>query len=184
MKSGVRCAPFIIAALSLFGFSSGAFAHRLDEYLQATLVAIAAGDIRLQINFTPGVDIADQVLPLIDRNGDGTISEKEAAAYAQLVKRDLVVRIDQHPANLKLTLSRFDQPNELRTGSGLIQLEYLVHPGPTVAGVHQLTFENRHLPKLSVYLLNAAKPNSDSVRITSQKRNQIQSTGEIGFIFR
>src|SRR5436190_9105436 len=131
MTSGLRCAPLIIAVLSPLGFSSGAFAHRLDEYLQATLVVIAPGDIRLQINFTPGVDIADQVLALIDRNGDNTISEKEAAAYSQLVKRDLVVRIDQHPASLKLTLCRFDQPNELRTGSGLIQLEYLVQAGPT-----------------------------------------------------
>jgi len=184
MKNGLRCAPLIIAALSLLGFSSVAFGHRLDEYLQATLVVIAQGDIRLQINFTPGVEIADQILALIDHDRDNTISETEAAAYSELVKRDLVVRIDGQPAILKLTLCRFDQPNELRTGSGLIQLEYLVNAGPTRAGVHQFTFENRHLPKLSVYLLNAAKPSSDSVRITSQKRNEIQSTGQIGFIFR
>src|SRR5258707_1157601 len=37
-------------------------AHVLDEYLQSTLVAIEPGDIRLKINLTPGVEIADKVL--------------------------------------------------------------------------------------------------------------------------
>jgi hypothetical protein len=52
-------------------------AHRLDEYLQSTLVAIEAGDVRLQINLTPGVAVAAQVLALIDRDRDGAISRKE-----------------------------------------------------------------------------------------------------------
>jgi len=47
--------------------------------------------------------------------------------------------------------------------------------------VHTLTVANRHLPDISVYLLNAAKPNSDSIRISSQERNKDQSSGEIHF---
>ena len=53
-----------------------------------------------------------------------------------------------------------------------------------MAGAHRLTLENRHLPALSVYLFNAAQPQSSSIQITRQKRNEIQSAGEIEFNYR
>ncbi len=43
--------------LALVALPSTADAHRLDEYLQATLVDIEPGVLRLRINLTPGVDI-------------------------------------------------------------------------------------------------------------------------------
>jgi hypothetical protein len=49
--------------------------------------------------------------------------------------------------------------------------------------LHKLAFENRHLPAASGYLFNAALPGSALVRITGQKRNENQSTGEIAFDF-
>src|SRR4051812_11720493 len=48
--------------LLLLALPCAVFGHQLDEYIEATLVAIEPGDIRLQINLTPGVEIADQVL--------------------------------------------------------------------------------------------------------------------------
>jgi len=71
------------------------FAHRLDEYLQATLVAIEPSGVRLQIHLTPGVAVAEQVLVLIDRNRDGTISPREAATYAEVLKHALTLRLDR-----------------------------------------------------------------------------------------
>ena len=144
--------------LALLAFPSTAFAHRLDEYLQATLVAIEPGGFRLQINLTPGVAVAEQVLALIDRDRDGVISPNEAATYAELLKRDLIVRLDQRKVELKLTASNFPPPDELRTGWGIIQMEFSTTAGPLTAGAHRLTLENRHLPTVSVYLFNAALP--------------------------
>jgi hypothetical protein len=169
--------------LGLVALPSGALAHRLDEYLQATLVAVEPGALRLQINLTPGVAVADQVLSLIDRDRDGLISTSEAAAYAELLKRDLVVRLDQRKLELRLTASNFPDPTALLTGLGLIQMEFSVTPGVLAAGPHKLTLENRHLPAASVYLFNAARPRSASLRITGQKRNDNQSKGEIAFDF-
>jgi hypothetical protein len=180
MSATLRGLPLLLALLA---FPSAAFAHRLDEYLQATLVDIEPGAFRLQINLTPGVAVAERVLALIDRDGDDVISTNEAAAYAKLLKRDLKVRLDRRNVELKLTASSFPEPNELRTGLGIIQMEFSVTPGVLAAGLHKLTLENRHLPALSVYLFNAAQPRSASVRITGQKRNQNQSTGEIAFDF-
>jgi hypothetical protein len=160
---------------------STSLAHRLDEYLQATLVSVEPGEVRLQINLTPGVAVADQVLARIDRDHDGVISTNEAVAYSELLRRDLLLRLDQRKVELKLTSSKFPAPSELRTGWGIIQIEFSATFSSPGAGRHRLTLKNRHLPGLSVYLLNAAQPRSDSVQITSQKRNKDQSTGEIEF---
>jgi hypothetical protein len=181
-----RCphrADLRLLLLALLAFPSAVFAHRLDEYLQATIVVIEPDRVRLQINLTPGVAVAEQVLALIDHNRDGIISTNEAAAYSELVKRDLIVRLDQRDIKLQLTTSFFPGPAELRTGWGFIQIEFSAIPGRLVAGAHTLTWENRHLPSVSVYLLNAAQPASGSVQIIKQTRNEIQSTGEIEFTF-
>ena len=158
-------------------------AHRLDEYLQATIVVIEPDRVRLQINLTPGLAVAEQVIALIDHNRDGIISTNEAAAYSELVKRDLIVRLDQRDIKLQLTRSFFPEPAELRTGWGFLQVEFSAASGRIAAGTHTLTIDNRHLRSLSVYLLNAAKPASSSVQIIKQTRNENQSTGEIEFTY-
>src|SRR4029077_12278940 len=61
--------------LALLTFPSAVFAHRDDQYLQATLVAIEPSGVRLQINLTPGVAVAEQVIAQIDRDRNGTISK-------------------------------------------------------------------------------------------------------------
>ena len=177
----LRSLPLLLALLVA---PSGAFGHRLDEYLQATLVAIEPADVRLQMNLTPGVQVADQVLARIDSDHDGAISTKEAAAYAESLKRDLIVRLDGRVLELKLMRVDFPEPDEIREGVGIIQVEFSVASGPLRAGAHSLSIQNRHLPDVSVYLLNAAQPKAESVQITGQKRNECQSAGEIGFTFR
>ena len=88
---------FFALALTLL-VPSAALAHRLDEYLQATLVTVEPGAIRLQINLTPGVAVAQKVLAHIDLNRDGVISTNEAATYAQSLGRDLTLRLDGEEA--------------------------------------------------------------------------------------
>jgi len=180
VKASPRRLPLVLA-LALFAFPPSAFAHRLDEYLQATLVDIAPADVRLRINLTPGVAVAEPVIALIDTNHDGVISTGEAAAYAELLRRDLTIRLDGRDVEPHLAASDFPPPAELRTGSGIVRLEFSVTPGLFSAGPHRLTLENRHLPAVSAYLFNAGRPNSASVRVTRQNRNENQSLGEIEF---
>ena len=169
--------------LALLAFPSAVFAHRDDQYLQATLVAIEPSGVRLQINLTPGVAVAQQVLAQIDRDRDGAISKNEAAVYAKLLKGDLTLRIDGRKLELKLIGSAFVPPAELRTGAGTIQMEFSAISGPLETGGHRLALENRHLTTISVYLINAAQPRFATVQIIRQKRNQNQSAGEIEFVF-
>jgi len=164
---------------ALIAFPPAVLAHRDDQYLQATLVAIEPSAVRLQINLTPGIAVAEQVIAEIDRDSDGAISKNEAAAYAELLKRTL--RIDGQDLELELTVSEFVPSEELRTGSGTIQMEFSAIFGLPVTGPHRLTLENRHSTAISVYLINAARPRFATVQITRQKRNQNQSAGEIEF---
>jgi hypothetical protein len=172
-----------LAVLGLVALPSTVFAHRLDEYLQATLVAIEPGGLRLHITLTPGAAVAEQVLALIDRDRDGVIATHEAAAYCEWLKHDLIIRLDQRTVELKLTASNFPAPNELRTGWGIIQMEFSTTGGPLTAGAHGLTLENRHLPTVGVYLFNAMLPRSGAVQITKQQRNDDQSVSDIEFTF-
>jgi hypothetical protein len=169
--------------LALLALPSAVFAHRDDHYLQAALVAIEAHAVGLQINLTPGVAVAEHVIAQIDRDRDGVISRNEAAAYAESLRSDLTLRLDRQKLELKLTASEFVQPEDLRTGSGIIHMEFSATFGPLATGPHRLTLQNRHLTTISVYLINAVRPRLTTVQITSQKRNKNQSVGEIEFIF-
>ena len=174
-----RLAPL----LAFLAFPTAVFAHRLDEYLQATLVAIEPGVVRLQINLTPGVEVAEKVLARIDRDNNNAISKNESAAYAELLKRDLTLRLDGQKLKLKLTASKFPALTELRRGLGIIQIEFSATLDSLAPGPHKLVLENRHLPALSVYLINAAQPKTRTIQITSQKRTDNQGAGEIEFTF-
>jgi hypothetical protein len=181
MEAVIRTLRNLPLLFALIAFPPAVFAHRDDQYLQATLVAIEPSVVRLQINLTPGVAVAERVIAEIDRDHDGAISKNEAAAYAELLKRDLTLRIDGRDLELKLTGSEFVGPTELRTGSGTIQMEFSAIFGLLGTGSHRLTLENRHSTAMSVYLINAARPRFATVQITRQKRNQNQSAGEIEF---
>lgn len=178
--SKLRVALIIVALAAIPLAADG---HVLDEYLQSTLVAIEPGDIRLKINLTPGIEIAEKVLSQIDQNGDGAISSDEGATYLEMLKRDLAVRLDGRDTQLKLTAFSIPALAELRTGHGIIQVEFSITPCSFADGNHRLTFENRHFDSLSVYLFNAARPQSASIRIGSQNRNVNQSKGEIEFAY-
>jgi len=169
--------------LTLLALSSAAGAHVVDEYLQATLVVIEPADVRLKLYLTPGTDVAEQVLAVIDRDRDGAISTDEATAYADLLKRDLLLRLDDRNVALKLTASSFAAPDEIRTGDGIIKVEFSAVLGALPPGSHRLTLDNAHLPKIGVYLFNAAQPNSALIQVRGQTRNANQSRGEIEFTY-
>jgi hypothetical protein len=174
-------------ALSLFlvllALPSAAFAHRLDEYLQATIVAVEPAEVRLRINLTPGVAVAEEVLSRVDPDRDGVVTAAESAAYARRLRRDLVLKLDGREVDLACAGFDVPAPADLRSGSGIIRAEFTAAPGPLARGLHRLTLENWHLPMASAYLFNAARPNSPSVRISRQTRNDSQSEGAIEFDF-
>jgi hypothetical protein len=84
----------LVAVVALLSVATPAFAHRLDEYLQATTITLSRDAIELRLRLTAGVRAASQVLAAIDVNGDGRLSDAEQRAYAAHVERDLTLSID------------------------------------------------------------------------------------------
>src|SRR3954464_3227923 len=87
-------------------------AHRIDEYVQNTYIDPAPDRTTLELNLTPGVLVAPEMLALIDTDGDGEISETEGDAYANEVLRDITLEVDGEPQPLTLTSSQFPTPLE------------------------------------------------------------------------
>jgi hypothetical protein len=149
-------------------------AHRLDEYLQAARLSLARDRITLEVDLTPGANIASAIVPLLDRDGDHSISPIEAAAYGRVVLADLVLELDGRP--VALTLTRVEAPSieEMREGSGTIQVRAVGTVEAVAAGRRRLDFRNNHQPAGSVYLANALVPDDRDVGVAAQTRDPRQ----------
>ena len=165
----------------LLVLATNAFAHRLDEYLQATRVSVAANRIDVSIDLTPGVAVADQVLAVIDRDHDGRISEDERAAYARSVLKDMRVGLDEKVLALSVVESSFPALLEIKGGLGVIRIRATASVGPLATGRHALTLTNAHLPAISVYLVNALVPKDRGIAITKQTRDELQKNYRLEF---
>jgi hypothetical protein len=166
----------------LYCLPPDALAHRLDEYLQVTRVAVATNRVDLSIDLTPGVAVADQVLSAIDTDHDGEISGKEAAVYAERVFTDLKVRLDQKPMTLTVTEASFPAIPEMKAGVGVIRLKASAPIERLSKGSHALSFTNIHLPAISVYLVNALTPKDRTLAITKQTRDEFQKDYRLEFV--
>ena len=125
---------FAVAALLLLGFAAPAFAHRLDEYLQATLFTVERDHIAISMRLTPGVEVFGKVLAAIDTRGDGVVSNAKQQAYAEKVRRDLSLSIDGSPLPLRLVDFTFPTLEEMKQGLGEIVLRFEVPMPPMARG--------------------------------------------------
>ena len=149
-------------------------AHRLDEYLQATLLALQADRVTLEVNLTPGVAVFDTVRALIDIDNDGQISAIERRAYANRVLGDVALEVDRQSQHLVIVDSQFPPLEEMRAGVGTIRLILRAEYPASIPGRHQLHFENRHQAGMGAYLVNALVP-ADGLRIERQSRDDRQT---------
>jgi len=159
---------------SLFVIASGGFAHRLDEYLQATRIAVATNHIDLTFDLTPGVAVAQQVLERIDLDRDGHVAGEEGNVYARRLLQDLDLGVDGKVAALSVTSVSFPPVQDIRSGNGLIRIRATSTIGPLGVGAHTLSLTNGHLPAISVYLVNALQSKDAAVEIGKQTRDELQ----------
>ena len=157
-----------------------ASAHRIDEYLQATMLSLAAHRVQGSMRLIPGVLVAPAVIAAIDSNGDGVFSEDEKRNYAERVLGDLSLAIDGNPARAHLVAWDIPQPAQLRDGLGEIHINYAADL-PGSGANHSLILTNHHLAPRSVYLVNTEVPEDASLLITAQKRNPQQTMYELDY---
>jgi hypothetical protein len=174
MKTG------LVAVILLLAPPPG-LAHRLDEYLEATLISVGKNQIEAEISLTPGVAVFSVVAAEIDTDADGSVSETEQRAYAGRVLRDLAFTLDGHPLTLRLRSVRFPAIGEMKEGRGSIRIEFQADL-PSGGPERRLVFENRHQSRLGAYLVNCLVPRDPEIRIIAQNRNYSQSLYQLDYV--
>lgn len=170
----------IIVTLLVFACAFSAYAHRLNEYLQATTISITNDSVRLHLHLTAGSDVAKRVLNAIDANGDGTFSDAEQQAYAQSIIHRLTLNIDNKDETLRLVSWSFPSTVEITKGLGDIQL--IVMAGmPHTKSAHHLILTHHDRQVNVVYLVNCLLPADTTTHITGQTRNADQSVYQLDF---
>jgi len=158
-----------------------AFAHRLDEYLQGTIVSVEKNRLEAQMTLTPGVAVFPSLISHIDTNGDGSIDEEEQRAYALGVLHDLTVTIDGARLTPRLVSMRFPAVDEMKEGQGEIQIDFNADL-PKGGRDRKLTIENHHQSRISAYQVNCLVPRDPHIRILAQIRNYSQSRYQLEYL--
>jgi hypothetical protein len=170
----------IIAAIILLSIPASAFAHRLDEYLQATILSVDANRLDGSMRLMPGVAVSSAVIATIDTDGDGVISAAEQNAYAQRVLRDLFLNMNGRALTPRLVSAEFPPVDEIKQGIGEIHVVFSADL-PTGDPIGRIVFENRHQSAIAVYLVNTLVPTDKNIQITAQTRNENQSLYQVDF---
>ena len=164
----------LIAAVLLGLLCVPAWAHRLDEYLQATILSIEPGSVQATIRLVPGVAVAPAVIASIDSDQNGVLSSEEQHRYAEAVLADLRIEEDGRRLPPHLMSATFPAAELMKQGTGEIELTFSAALA-AARGEHQLRFENHHQSGISVYLVNSLVPQNKGLSLGAQTRNQDQS---------
>jgi hypothetical protein len=167
-------------AALLLAVASPAFAHRVDEYLQATTISVEKGRIALQLRLAPGIEVFPKVLALIDTDRDGAIAEAELRAYAERLATELTLSVDGTRLPLRLVSSRMEALEALQDGRGTLEVAFdaVVPRG----GVNRrLVFENHHQRAMAEYLVNGLVPRDPEIRLGTPHRSVDQSMYQLDY---
>lgn len=175
-----RVAAIVAALTSALAPQAPAFAHEVDEYVQAALISLDRDHLDVALRLVPGADVFSQVFTLIDTNADGVVSDAEKQAYARTVLRDLTFSVNGQRVSADIVSARFPTVDLMKEGLGEIQLVLRV-PTATRSAKEKLVLENRHQRGISAYLVNCLKPRDAGLRIVSQRRSADQSRYELDY---
>jgi len=171
---------FLAAFTILLALPLPAPCHRLDEYLQATILSVENDRVEGSMRLVPGVAVASAVIGSIDTNRDGVLSPSEQTAYALRVLNDEMLSVDGHPLKLRLVSVSFPAIEQMKAGTGEIQIEFIAGLLPG-GGARKLIFDNRHQSGNAAYLVNCLVPRDKKIQITGQSRNENQSHYEVDY---
>jgi hypothetical protein len=174
--------PALIAtAFILFMLRAPASAHRLDEYLQATILSVEKDRLQASLRLVPGVAVSSPIIGAIDTNADGVISAAEGRAYAERVVSDLSLSADGHVLRPRLLSFDFPKIDDMREGLGEINIELAADLPPGNSN-RKVVFENHHLPRISAYLVNCLVPRDRNIQVVAQNRNSNQSFYRLDYL--
>jgi hypothetical protein len=174
-----------LAAVAVIIVSLGvpASAHRLDEYLQATLISLDQDKDHVEVfmRLTPGIAVSSAVLASIDTDADGVISQNEKRTYAERVLGDLSLTVDGHGLTPRLVSVDFPEVEQIKEGLGEIRIAFTAAL-PNGSSNRTLVFENHHQSQIAAYLVNCLTPRDRNIRVLAQNRNENQSFYQLDYV--
>jgi hypothetical protein len=176
----MRAAVVVTGAL-LLSVATPAFAHRVDEYLQATTISVGSDRVQVQIRLVPGIEVLPTVLAFIDTDRDGVLSDAEQRTYAERALRDLTLSVDGVRLPLRLLSSKFAELELMRDGRGVIQIDFDAEV-PRGGAERRLVFENHHFSGIAEYLVNSLVPRDPAISLGAQHRNYEQSSYRLDYV--
>ena len=130
-----------------------AAAHPLDEILQGAYLTLAPGEVRLELDLTPGANVAGALLQAIDANADRTITAAEAQRYARRVLTQSTLTLDDVTVFWALGDVVVPPYQALEAGGGTITIR-AVAGRRDGEGTHVLGYRNDHQPGPSLRVAN------------------------------
>ena len=128
-------------------------AHPVDEVVQGAYLTLAPGTVQLELDITPGSQVADTVLKGLDSNSDSKITDAEAKGYARKVLAQSTLKLGG--AAVAWTLDKVEVPPyaDLKTGNAILKI-YALAQRPDSAGAQTLSYQNRYQPARSQCIAN------------------------------
>ena len=163
-KTGALAVLVLIAGTSLS-------AHRRDEYLQATRLAIDPERVEVAVDLTAGIAVADRILAEIDGDADGSISAAERCVYSARLLSTIALDVDGIPLRVELVDSTAPVVEDVRKGEGTLRIRAVASLPKLPAGDHRLRYRNDHRPDVGAYLANTLVPTSSRVTVATQRRD-------------
>ena len=125
-----------------------------------------------ELNLSPGVFVAPQVVADIDTDGDREFSTAEADAYVDEALAALSLTIDGTP--VALTVEEIETPDyrTTRLGYGTFRINATAALADDAPGAHQLWFRNDFVTLKPSYQANAFVEDRDAVQLGKQLRDR------------
>jgi ABC-type nickel/cobalt efflux system permease component RcnA len=167
--------------LGLLAPPLAALAHPADVYLQATYITVAPAQLVVELDLSPGVLVAPQILPQLDTNGDQQIADSEGQAYVDAMLQNVALQVDGQP--LALTVTKIDMPAYLtiQAGYGTIRIFTTAPLATGITGTHLISYTNSYAPAGSAYQINAFVEKGAAITLGKQNRDSIQQSMTVDY---
>ena len=164
----------LVPLLALLAPPRAALAHPLDVYLQASYITVAPAQVVVEVDISPGVLVAPEVLARLDTDGDQQLGDTEGRAYLDTILPNLVLQVDGQP--LILAITKIEMPTYLtiQAGYGTIRLFTTATLPGGMTGTHTTAYRNTHAPTGAAYQVNTFVEQGTAITLGTQRRDETQ----------
>lgn len=151
-------------------------AHRMEGLLQSSLVEVFPDRVEVEVTLLSGIDVAPQVIGLVDIDVDGALQTIELESWAGGFLRTQQLRLDGVPQRMKVRSVRSSLPSTWREGHGELVVQLVADLGERMRGDHTLEIENGYDEMPATFQCHGLVPKSPGVQIRSHRRGAKERT--------